>query len=168
MTTRQFISALTALSLLCAGFYLAGWRKGKSARSDAPNVKKDTTVVWRTKTVTAPPYQSQTLQRWAFFTEEHRDTVRERELVPYAVHDTVYVPIVQRYYEELDGRLRLWISGWQPTLDRFELDERETVITRQKRWGFSVGVGPGVIYSPFTPSRIDAGIGLFGGLTYTF
>lgn len=168
MTMKNYISVALVILLCCAACYLSGLRRGRRGVQGGANAKADTVVIYKTKTVAEPQFRTQTFQRWAFFTEEQRDTVRERELVPYAVHDTVYVPIVQRYYEELDGRLRLWISGYQPTLDRFELDERETYITKQKKWGFSVGVGPGIIYSPFAPLHVDAGIGIFGGLTYTF
>lgn len=168
MRPRDYAVMLLAVLLCCAACYLSGLRRGKRSPQGGVNGKADTVVIYRTHSATAPAFQAQTFQRWAFFTEERTDTVTVREPVPYAVHDTVYVPIVQRYYEELDGRLRLWISGYQPTLDRYELDEIETTVTRRKRWGFSVGAGPGIIYTPFHPCPIDAGIGVFGGITYTF
>lgn len=168
MRPKDYITASLFILAVCLMCFWSGIRVGRRGAQGGLNTRADTVVVYKTKTVTEPQFRTQTFQRWAFFTEEQRDTVRERELVPYAVHDTVYVPIVQRYYEELDGRLRLWISGYQPTLDRLELDEKETYVTRRKKWGFSVGAGPGIIYSPFTPSHVDAGIGIFGGLTYTF
>lgn len=83
------------------------------------------------------------------------------------VKDTVYLPIAQKYYECLDGRLRLWVSGYQPQLDKWELDEQTKVVNYRKRWSFSVGVGPAIIYSPFH-NNMDAGVGIFGGFTYTF
>jgi len=62
--------------------------------------------------------------------------------------DTVYLPKEQQYFEELDGRLRLWISGYQPHLDRYELDDIVTTINQtykppNKRWGIGVTAGYG-------------------------
>jgi len=64
---------------------------------------------------------------YAFIT----DTVTNEHYVN--VHDTttqyIYLPREQKYYEEDDGRLRLWVSGYEPRLDRYELDKVETYIT---------------------------------------
>lgn len=79
------------------------------------------------------------------------------------LHDTtvVYLPREQRYYEEEDGRLRMWVSGYDPSLDRYELDKVETTITntiveRPAHWALSVSAGYGaalhdkiVVLSPF-------------------
>lgn len=61
----------------------------------------------------------------------------------------VYLPKEQKYYEEEDGKLRMWISGYQPVLDRYEVDWTTTVITntvvqKQRRWGLGLAVGYGV------------------------
>lgn len=74
-------------------------------------------------------------------------------LVPYAVHDTttqyVYLPREQKYYEEADGHLRLWVSGYEPRLDRWEADFKETVVAETykpppKRWGIGLAAGYGL------------------------
>lgn len=79
------------------------------------------------------------------------------------LHDTtvVYLPREQKYYEEDEGRLRLWVSGYDPMLDRYELDRIETTVTntvvpKRKHWGLTVSGGYGValadkrvILSPF-------------------
>jgi len=89
------------------------------------------------------------------------DTVTN-EIVTF-LHDTtvVYLPREQRYYEEDEGRLRLWVSGYDPRLDRYELDRVETTITntitpKRKRWGLTLSGGYGValadgkvVLSPF-------------------
>lgn len=68
------------------------------------------------------------------------------------LHDTipqfVYLPKEQKYYEEEGGDLRIWISGFQPNLDRYELDRLETTITETiypgpKRWGLDLFAGTG-------------------------
>lgn len=77
------------------------------------------------------------------------DTVtQERNLI---VHDTtaIYITREQKYYEEADGALRLWISGVDPRLDRYEWDQTTTTITetirpKPKRWSLSITAGYGV------------------------
>ena len=64
------------------------------------------------------------------------------------LHDTtvVYLPREEKYYEEEDGRLRLWVSGYEPRLDRYELDNITTTITNTivehpSRWSISISAG---------------------------
>lgn len=87
------------------------------------------------------------------------------------VHDTtvVYLPREEKYYEEEDGRLRVWVSGYEPRLDRYEVSWPETTITttikeKPQRWGIGISGGYGaalydkkVILAPY--------IGI--GITYT-
>ena len=99
------------------------------------------------------------------------DTINAVEWREIAVHDTtvVYLPREQKYYAEEDGRLRLWVSGYEPRLDRYELDAVETTITQtlveRHRWGLGVTAGYGcalhdkaVVLSPF--------VGI--GISYSF
>ena len=67
------------------------------------------------------------------------------------LHDTtvVYLPREEKFYSEADGRLRLWISGYEPKLDRYELDEvtntvTNTVKVKPPRWSISINGGYGV------------------------
>ena len=76
------------------------------------------------------------------------DTINTVESL--VLHDTtvVYLPREQKYYTEADGALRLWVSGYDPRLDRYELDLSETVITntvteKASRWGLSINAGYG-------------------------
>lgn len=80
------------------------------------------------------------------------DTVTVVEPTQPAVQDTtpVYLPRQQNYYEEEAGKLRLWVSGYQPCLDRYEVDWPTTIITethrqRQKHWGFGISGGYGIM-----------------------
>ena len=76
------------------------------------------------------------------------DTVTQERIL--IVHDTttIYITREQKYYEEADGALRLWISGVDPRLDRYEWDQTsmtvtETIRPKPKRWGLSVYFGGG-------------------------
>lgn len=80
------------------------------------------------------------------------DTIT-REKVAF-LHDTtvVYLPREQKYYSEADGKLRLWISGYEPRLDRYELDMETVTVTntvrmKPPRWSISINGGYGVTMS---------------------
>lgn len=95
------------------------------------------------------------------------DTVTQGKIA--VIHDTptVYLPREQKYYEEDDGRLRLWVSGFEPRLDRFELDHVEKIVTNTvtvapPKWcflmdgGFGTDVfGKTVMLYPFIGARIN-------------
>ncbi len=80
----------------------------------------------------------------------------------------VYLPREQKYYEEADGQLRMWVSGYQPRLDRWEADFRETTVTQtivepQARWGISIQAGYGAALMDKTV-RLSPYIGV--GISY--
>lgn len=91
------------------------------------------------------------------------DTVKAVEWAEIAVHDTtvIYLPREQKYYEREEGRLKVWISGYEPSLDRYEISWPETTITqsyvqRPRRWSLGVTAGYGatlhdkaVVLSPY-------------------
>jgi len=88
------------------------------------------------------------------------------------LHDTtvVYLPREQKCYEEENGSLRLWVSGYDPRLDRYELDKTETVITntvtvKPSRWGISIYGGYGAAYYD---KRVILAPSIGIGITYTF
>lgn len=106
------------------------------------------------------------------------------------VHDTtekikyVYLPREQKYYVEDEGRLRLWVSGYDPSLDRWELDRLETTITEtiypaSKHWGLDLFTGFGGTFASQPLLNAQAGLelryepgrwgfGLLGGYSATF
>lgn len=101
------------------------------------------------------------------------DTVDRIKTVELAIHDTtvVYLPREEKYYEENDGRLRLWVSGYEPRLDRWELDEKvatikETVQEPRKRWGFGVTAGYGASIGADRSVTLSPFVGV--GISYNF
>jgi len=98
------------------------------------------------------------------------DTVTQEKLA--MLHDTtyVYLPREQKYYKEEEGRLRLWVSGYDPRLDRYELDAETVTITntvteKRSRWGIGISGGYGVTLVGKTV-QLSPYIGI--GINYTF
>ena len=164
MKDWKYIIIIIAVAI----FLYGGFKIGRLTAPSAPP-QIDTVTVIKTRTEYLPAHTSESHLKWqplpriVFYT----DTLTIKDTIPIVVKDTVYIPITQKYYERLDGRLRLWVSGYQPQLDKWELDEQTKVVNYHKKWSFSVGVGPAIIYSPFH-NNVDAGVGIFGGFTYTF
>jgi len=99
------------------------------------------------------------------------DTIERVKTAEIVIHDTtvVYLPREQKYYEENEGRLRLWVSGYDPRLDRWELDERQTTITQtvvpRRRWSIGVTAGYGLaLAEPKVALAPFVGV----GITYAF
>jgi len=92
-----------------------------------------------------------------------RDTIREK--------DTLYIALPKEQKTYRSAEYMAVVSGIFPSLDYIETYSltktiTQTIVEPRRRWGFSVGVGPSVIWSPW--HGMDGGIGLFGGVTYTF
>ena len=96
---------------------------------------------------------------YQFITET--EIVVEKDYLHDTIPQYIYLPREQKYYEEADGKLRLWISGYDPILDRYEFDQPTTTITttvkeKASRWGVSINGGYGaalngksVVMSPY-------------------
>lgn len=150
--------------LLLAVCWFGGDRYGRARAIEEAEMRRDTVTkivpVWKddpqpAKTalvghVAVPVYK---------FISDTIECVKTAEIV---LHDTtvVYLPREQKYYEEDEGRLRLWVSGYEPRLDRWELDRREQIVTQtvveRRRWSVGVTAGyglaltePKVVLSPF-------------------
>lgn len=150
--------------------FVGGLRLGR--RTATPLQSRDTIFVAKTIYEEKPVATSVDFKRWDISVPQvlySTDTLVRTDTIsiPMIIRDTLYVPIKEYYYERLDGRLRLWIDGYNVSLAKWELDEQSAIVRERKRWGFSVGIGPSFIYSPFH-NGIDAGVGIFGGLTYSF
>lgn len=157
------------LLFIVASITIMAFCTGRSIGRKTSNniILKDTVIVTETVTEETPSADTIYVTRWERLPMEvvKRDTVLIE--APVFIRDTVYLPITTAYYERLDGRLRLWVSGYEPSLDKWELDEQVKLMPYRKKWGFSIGLGPAIIYSPFT-GGLDSGVGIFGGITYTF
>ena len=114
--------------------------------------------------------------------EYHRDTITLEKPVPVGIFctDTVYLPVIDtvrlrdtlyfaapresRVYE--DTLFRAVVSGYLPSLERIDIFRTERVVTVRKRWGFGVGIGPGLVISP--DGRAHFGVGVAAGVRVDF
>lgn len=166
--------ALLVAAAICAGSFFLGDRHGRKDVLDGAKEHSDTVVKVVTKYKDFPdPVASASagfipIPVYKFIT----DTVTQEKLV--VVNDTtfVYVPREQKYYEEEEGRLRLWVSGYDPRLDRYELDAimttvNNTVYAKPSRWSFTISAGWGLTYGIINRT-IDTGPTVVIGGSYSF
>ena len=149
MTRREL---LTLLALLAVGFILGfiGGCKVSALRQKDLEVERDTVK----KVVTAYKDFPQPVKaiaagmipvpKYLFFT----DSIPFEVPVP-GPTEYVYLPREQKYYEEADGHLRMWVSGYDPRLDKYEWDAITTTITQtynapKRHWGAGAAGGYGV------------------------
>lgn len=162
--TDKIKSALLAILLLVAVggllFYI-GYTKGRNGAISAMKPKVDTLYQRETLRLFYPHYIEKKVVEEVKV--EVRDTIRER--------DTLFMSLPKEQKTYKSAEYMAIVSGIFPSLDYIETYSLTTTITKtitepRKKIGFSVGVGPSVIWSPW--KGVDGGVGVFGGLTYTF
>lgn len=151
---------ITAILLVLLLSFLFGYTRGKHnvIRHQAQQ-KVDTITVYKTRYIDSPIEKHSSVvgriavPNYKFIAETVHDTT-ETTLLVYKT-DTLYLPREQKYYEEAEGHARIWISGYEPSLDRFEWDEKiQTLphdVPKQKQWNVSLSVGIGTNGSTFCP-----------------
>lgn len=113
--TYLFICTFVAIATLIAGFFLGR----RDAQAPPIRTQTDTLVIRDTVSVEKPVPVAVTLM----------DTI----LVPVAdtivLHDTTFVVLTreQKYYR--GDRYEAWVSGYQPTLDKFNVFTEDRTIT---------------------------------------
>lgn len=148
-------------SLLVAA--LVGYGIGRKCPKIETKVQIDTLVIRDTLCVLKPVEITKTVVQKVLV--KSTDTLTIRDTL-YSVQNRE-----EKTYESKD--YKAVVSGIMPSLDYIavypetKIITKDNYITSRRAWGFSVGAGPGVIYSPFNKG-IDAGIGVWGGVTYTF
>lgn len=164
--------------LAAAAIFVIAWFvgnvHGKNTAFDDAETKTDTVV----KVVTVYkdfPQPQQTAQIGYIAVPAYKfitDTVNVVETA--YLHDTtvLYLPREQKYYEEEEGRLRLWVSGYEPSLDRYEMDAVTTTVTntvyvKPPRWSFTISAGWGLTYDVIKKS-VGTGPTIAGGISYRF
>lgn len=163
-----FVPIVLIVGSFFGGSYYGQWRMSANLESKCDTVTKIVPVY---KDFPQPQKTAKmgyvSVPAYKFLT----DTIKSVEWAEIAVHDTtvVYLPKQQKFYNEEDGKLRIWVSGYEPSLDRYELDKTEMTITQTitpklKRWSLGVTVGYGLtLQEKATPSPF---LGI--GVTYSF
>lgn len=135
--------------IICSSFLTGRWT---APRAEPPS--SDTTYIHKTTYVDRPVEKSSLMNGYIptvrFF------VLSDTTFTETVVRDTVYLPREVKYYEEEDGRLRLWVSGYSPALDRYELDNqtavvRQTIRESASRWSLSVSGGYGISRDGLSP-----------------
>lgn len=136
MTTKGVICVVAAaIAVIAASVAVSIWATHRPL-SDPDTAIPDT--VWRYKTVykdkpePASSWRSSDLVKlplYVFCSGSDTTVLVKTD----TVHDTCYVFVerTHRYYEEEGGKLRIWISGIEPSLDRYELTTEEATITKR-------------------------------------
>ncbi len=148
----SLLFSLVLILLLCGSFFI-GYHKGRGNGPYPPmNVEYRRDTVTLEKPVPVSVFYSDTVYLPVI------DTVRLR--------DTLYFAAVResRVYE--DSLFRAVVSGYRPSLERLEVFRTERVVTVRRRWGFGVGIGPGLVISP--DGRAHFGIGVTAGVRVDF
>lgn len=162
MHSKWFVILASLLIAVFIGFFIGRSIGGKRPKIET-RVQVDTLVIRDTLRVLQPT--------------EITKYVIKKEVVPVSdtisIHDTLYM-IMDRESRTYSGEdYKAVVTGISPALEYIEvypttkIITKDNYITSRKNWGFSIGTGPGVIYSPFK-KEIDAGVGVWCGLTYTF
>lgn len=84
-----------------------------------------------------------------------------------SVLTSLRVPIHSYYHEYVGSGFQTQISSYNVSLDKWELDKQHSIISKQRRLEFKLGIGPGLIYAPFA-QRFTLGWGFFYGLINKF
>lgn len=170
MTRREIIIAVCALGVIVSAWLLGSRHGQRVALEQETRTDTVTRIVTVYKDFPQPQKSAITGQIAVPAYKFIADTIKRVETREITLHDTtiVFLPREQKYYEEADGRLRLWVSGYDPMLDRWELDERETTVTRTvlpRRWSIGITAGYGaaihdktVMLSPFVGVGVNYAI----------
>lgn len=150
------IGALLAVLLLVFGI---GYKMGSGRQS----VSTETVIEHDTTRVEVPVEVTRYVnrERLVYVPVNTTDTLH--------IHDTTYIVLPREVAEYRDSNYYARVSGISPSLDYIETYNTTitNTVVQRKRWGFSVGAGVAVIWSPFS-GRVEAGPGLTAGFTYTF
>lgn len=159
---KKIIIVILILLTLAGLAFVSGYHVGYHKAGSRIVVQCDTVVKVDTVRETVP----------VPVTERVRDTILVAVRDTVRRCDTLLMPLPRTEKTYSTPSYTAVVSGFMPSLDYIETYNltqtvTRTVVKQQSPWGFSVGVGPGVIFSPHYKD-ITFGIGIFGGLTYTF
>lgn len=152
-------------SAILAVTFVLGEKRGmdRIAPSLAPKTETDTLYIRDTIHVPKP------VPKHIY----HKDTVLIPSGDTIRVSDTVYLAVEKEYKVYEDSLFRAVVSGYRPSLDEIDIYRREkivtvttTVVKEQPKWGFGVGLGPGLMLD--TRGELRAGVAAVVGIEWRF
>ena len=169
--SKYSICVVVILLLGAVVAFFVGDHRGRVHALDGYEPKTDTIV--KTATVYKDfPDVTKTAQIGVIAVPRYKfivDTITATETA--YLHDTTYVflPREQKYYEEDSARVRIWVSGYEPCLDRYEVDYKTVYVTqtltkKPPRWGLGISAGFGATISKERVVSLAPYIGI--GLQY--
>lgn len=170
------ILAIIFVVILCSVIgYKIGYYRGRKHPISAVNNKTDTLIVYRTYSGENALKSKVDFKKWDIVVPTvlycHDTTETEKPVIVYKDGEPlVKVPLSEHFFQSDDKRLRVWTTGYNVTLDRWEYDAPTTTITKTKeapRFSFGVSAGLGVQYGVFS-RKVDFGPSVLVGVSYRF
>lgn len=150
-------------SVILAVTFVLGEKRGMDRTAPPPAPKTDTLYIRDTIHVPKP------VPKHIY----HKDTVLIPSGDTIRVSDTVYLAVEKEYKVYEDSLFRAVVSGYSPSLDEIDIYRREkivtvttTVVKEQPKWGFGVGLGPGLMLD--TRGELRAGVAAVVGIEWRF
>lgn len=157
------LRSLIAVAVVAAIAFAIGHKRGFNAAIADAEAKVDTLLVTDTVRLEKPV----PVHIW------HKDTLMVPVLDTIRVPDTAYLAVEREYKVYEDSLYRAVVSGYRPSLDEIDIYRRDkivtvttTVVKEQPKWGFGVGIGPGLMLD--TQGRIRAGAAVVVGIEWRF
>lgn len=157
------LRSLIAVAVVAAIAFAIGHKRGFNAAIADVGAKVDTLLVADTVRLEKPV----PVHIW------HKDTLMVPVLDTIRVSDTVYIAMEREYKVYEDSLYRAVVSGYRPSLDEIDIYRRDkivtvttTVVKEQPKWGFGVGIGPGLMLD--TRGELRAGVAAVVGIEWRF
>ncbi len=156
----SLLFSLVLILLLCGSFFI-GYHKG---RGNGPDSAADTVrvVEYRRDTIT--------LEKPLYVEKRIADTIYVAVADTVRLRDTLYAALPREEKVYRDSLYMAVVSGYLPSLDRIDIFRTEKVVTvtvrEKRRWGFGVGIGPGLLVSP--DGKAHFGVGVTAGVRVDF
>lgn len=157
------LRSLIVVAVVAAIAFATGHKRGFNAAIADAETKVDTLLVTDTVRLEKPV----PVRTW------HKDTLMVPVLDTIRVSDTIYITMEREYKVYEDSLYRAVVSGYRPSLDEIDIYRREkivtvttTVVKEQPKWGFGVGIGPGLMLD--TRGELRAGVAAVVGIEWRF
>lgn len=158
------LKVFLASAILAVTFCL-GEKRGMDRIAPPPAPKTETDTLYIRDTIRVPKPVPKHIY--------HKDTVLIPSGDTIRVPDTAYLAVEREYKVYEDSLYRAVVSGYRPSLDEIDIYRRDkivtvttTVVKEHPKWGFGVGIGPGLMLD--TRGELRAGVAAVVGIEWRF